>query len=48
MDIEHFFGLSRFCGNGESHEQDGEKLMRASLRPASASSDPAMAFMPSG
>jgi hypothetical protein len=29
MDIEHFDGLSWFAGSGESHEQDGEALMRA-------------------
>jgi hypothetical protein len=46
MDIKHFFCLSRFRGNGESHVQDGERLTRARVRPASASSDPAMAFWP--
>jgi hypothetical protein len=46
MDIEHFFGLSRFRGNGESHEQDGERLTRVKSRTASASSDPAMALGP--
>jgi hypothetical protein len=46
MDIKHFLRLSRFRGNGESHEQDGERLTRARVRLASASSDPAMAFWP--
>jgi hypothetical protein len=47
MDIEHCDGLSWFSGRGESHEQDGERLMRAKPRFPSASSDPAMAFEPS-
>src|SRR5947207_5923571 len=52
MDIEHVKCLSWFRGSGESHVQDGERLMRAAtlckvLRPASASSDPAMALEPS-
>jgi hypothetical protein len=29
MDIEHFSRLSWFAGSGESHEQDGEALVRA-------------------
>jgi hypothetical protein len=44
MDIEHCDCLSWFSRRGESHEQDGERLMRADPRPASASGDPAMAF----
>jgi len=36
-----------FSRRGESHEQDGERLMRAQPRSRSASSDPAMAFEPS-
>ena len=52
MDIEHVKCLSWFRGSGESHVQDGERLMRAAtlckvLRPVSASSDPAMALEPS-
>jgi hypothetical protein len=55
MDIEHSFSLSWFFGH-ESHEQDGEKLRGARLRPprlaggferdVAASGDPAMAFAP--
>jgi hypothetical protein len=49
MDFEHCDCLSWFAGSGESHEQDGETLMRAMTlckvtRPPSASGDPAMAF----
>jgi hypothetical protein len=29
VDIEHFSRLSWFAGSGESHEQDGEALVRA-------------------
>src|SRR5215470_4450769 len=47
MDIEHCDCLSWFLRKGESHEQDGERLMRAEPRSLSASSDPAMAFEPS-
>jgi len=44
--------LSWFRGSGESHEQDGETLMRAATfckvtRLVSAPSDPAMALEPS-
>src|SRR5437762_2553198 len=49
MDIEHCDCLSWFRGSGESHEQDGERLMRATTfckvpRLLSAPSDPAMAL----
>jgi hypothetical protein len=47
VNIEHCDCLSWFAGSGESHEQDGETLMRAIPRRLSASSDPAMAFEPS-
>jgi hypothetical protein len=40
MNIEHGLSLSWFRRKGESHEQDGEKLSRASK---TASGDPAMA-----
>jgi hypothetical protein len=45
MNIEHFVFLSWFSASPESHEQDGEKLSRATaMRGATASGDPAMAF----
>ncbi|HKA78529.1 MAG TPA: hypothetical protein VKD43_00795 [Xanthobacteraceae bacterium] len=44
MDIEHCDCLSWFSRKDESHEQDGERLIRAEPRLPSASSDPAMAF----
>jgi hypothetical protein len=47
MDIEHCDCLSWFLRKDESHEQDGERLIRAQPRSPSASSDPAMAFEPS-
>jgi hypothetical protein len=47
MDIEHCDCLSWFLRKGESHEQDGERLICAQPRSLSASSDPAMAFEPS-
>ena len=47
MNVEHCDCLSRFSRRGESHEQDGEKLRRATAIRATASSDPAMAFEPS-
>src|SRR5262249_22977521 len=48
MDVEHCLCLSRFSRRGESHEQDGERLSRASVaRTKTASSDPAMALGPS-
>jgi hypothetical protein len=44
MNIEHFVFLSCFSARPESHEQDGERLSRASAkRKATASGDPAMA-----
>src|SRR5438552_1716333 len=45
MNVEHCDCLSCFCGS-KSHEQDGERLIRARLFARSASSDPAMAFLP--
>src|SRR5262252_9288072 len=49
MDIEHCDCLSWFSRRGESHEQDGERLLSATTTPqrSSASRDPAMAFGPS-
>jgi hypothetical protein len=47
MDIEHCGRLSWFSRKGESHEQDGEKLRARVKRAATASGDPAMAFMSS-
>src|SRR4029078_9962387 len=45
MHIEHCVFLSWFPASPESHEQDGEKLSRATaMRGANASGDPAMAF----
>jgi hypothetical protein len=48
MDIEHCSRLSWYLRRGESHEQDGEKLLSAAMpQTETASSDPAMAFEPS-
>jgi hypothetical protein len=47
MDIKHCGRLSWFSRKGESHEQDGEKLCARIARAATASGDPAMAFMSS-
>ncbi|MGB8043020.1 MAG: hypothetical protein WCF66_08670, partial [Pseudolabrys sp.] len=47
MHIEHCIFLSWFTASPESHEQDGEKLLRIIvMREATASGDPAMAFEP--
>jgi hypothetical protein len=47
MDIEHCGRLSWFSRKGKSHEQDGEKLCARVTRAATASGDPAMAFISS-
>jgi hypothetical protein len=43
--VEHCEFLSWFCGS-ESHEQDGEMLMRGAARAKPAPGDPAMALGP--
>jgi hypothetical protein len=46
MHIEHCLFLSWFSAVPESHEQDGEKLLRVTVEHGepTASGDPAMAF----
>jgi hypothetical protein len=48
MDIEHFGFLSSVIRKTESHEQDGETLLREpSARSTTATGDPAMALLSS-
>src|SRR5688572_8326759 len=48
MNVKHCDGLSWFSRRGESHEQDGKRLSRATkIRVRTASGDPAMASGPS-
>src|SRR5947209_3696171 len=48
MDIEHFGFLSSVIRKTESHEQDGETLLREpGARSTTASGDPAMALLSS-